>query len=464
MKSVEASSIRSAALVIAAVLIVGAGILRQVPATATTAPAPVTTSSAAGDTAVASLDAMLRTGRAQLRFEERSGYLRSVLDHLHVPVESQVVTFSQASLHGASVTDSYPRAIFFNDEIAVAWAPQSSSLELAAYSRQRGPVFYTLEQSHHAPRFEERRDCLACHKTERTLGVPGLLVLSAPRLRSGQASRDDRAALIMTDHRTPLSDRWGGWYVTGVSRRWKHQGNRIGQGWLTSLYDQFDTSGYPTLYSDIVALMVLEHQARASNLISRAQSLFHTDPSGRDVAIAIHELTDYLLFADEAPFPAAIVGTSGFAEWFSSRSPRGTSGSSLYQLDLKRRLFRHPVSYMIYSDLFDALPQPVKDRVYTRLLAVLKAPGEGIGPLCGSLRESCSRCESQGGPGRAKRGKRYWQTAEGLCGDIRRQRPLPVSNPEVSPAEKAATLDILIRTKPDFRDVVQQRSENANPR
>ena len=429
-------SIRSAAIVLGALFIAGAGILREVPARATTASALAATARATrsagsspdslavkvraasdSDTAVASLDAMLRTGRAQLRFEERSGYLRSVLDHLHVPVESQVVTFSQASLHGARVTDSYPRAIFFNDEIAVAWAPQSSSLELAAYSRQRGLVFYTLEQSHDAPRFEERRDCLACHKTERTLGVPGLLVLSAPRLRSGQASRNDGAAPIMTDHRTPLSDRWGGWYVTGVSRRWRHQGNRIGQGWLTSLYDQFDTSGYPTLYSDIVALMVLEHQARASNLISRAQSLFHTDPSGRDVAIAIHELTDYLLFADEAPLPAAIVGTSGFAEWFSSRTPRGASGPSLYQLDLRRRLFRRPVSYMIYSDLFDALPQLVKDRVYTRLLAVLKAPGEGS-----------------------------------------------VSYPEVSPVEKAATLDVLVRTKPDFRDFVQQRSANANPR
>jgi hypothetical protein len=326
-----------------------------------------------------------------------------VLDQLHVPVESQVVTFSQASLHGARVTDSDPRAIFFSDNMAVAWAPQSSSLELAAYSQRRGLVFYTLEQSRNVPRFEERRDCLACHQTERTLGVPGLLVLSS--------SRDGRAAPIATDHRTPLPDRWGGWYVTGVSRRWKHQGNRIGQGWLTSLYDQFDTSGYPTLYSDIVALMVLEHQARASNLISRAQLLFHTDPSGRDAAIAIRELTDYLLFADEAPFPAAIVGTSGFAEWFSSRTPRDTSGRSLYQLDLKRRLFRHPVSYMIYSDLFDALPQPIKDRVYTRLRGVLTAPGEGS-----------------------------------------------VSYPELSSAEKTATFDVLVSTKRDFRDFVQRVS------
>jgi hypothetical protein len=408
-------SIRSASIVLGALVIAAATILREAPARATTAPAPASrtiqnrAAGSAGDTAVAVLNETLRTSRAQLRFEGRSGYLRSVLEQLHVPVESQVVTFSQASLHGAHVTDSYPRAIFFSDDVAVAWAPQSSSLELAAYSPHRGLVFYTLEQSPNVRRFEERRDCLACHKTERTLGVPGLLVLSA--------SRQQGTAPVATDHRTPLSDRWGGWYVTGVSRRWKHRGNRIGQGWLTSLYDQFDTSGYPTLYSDIVALMVLEHQARAANLMSRAQVLFHTDPTGRDVAIATHELTDYLLFADEATLPEAIVGTSGFAEWFFSRTPHDASGRSLYQLDLKRRLFRHPVSYMIYSHAFAALPKPIKERIYARLLAVLKAPGEGS-----------------------------------------------ASYPDVSPAEKAETLDILLATKRDFREFVEQRSGLANPR
>ena len=397
-------SIRSTAIVLGACLIASATILREVPARATTALASGTMNVRAAsddDTAVASLNEILRAGRVQLRFDGRSGYLGSVLDHLHVPVESQVVTFSQASLHGGRVTDTYPRAIFFSDDVAVAWAPQSPTVELAAYSRQRGLVFYTLEQSPNGPRFEERRDCVACHQTERTLGVPGLLVLST--------SRQGGVAAIATDHRTPLSDRWGGWYVTGVSRRWKHHGNRIGQGWLTSLYDQFDTSGYPTLYSDIVALMVLEHQARATNLIARAQLLFHTDLSGREVAIAIHELTDYLLFADEAPLPAAIVGTSGFAESFSSRTPRDASGRSLYQLDLKRRLFRHPVSYMVYSAAFDALPQPIKDRIYGRLLAVLKVPEERS-----------------------------------------------ASYPQISQAERSATFDILVSTKRDFRDFVQR--------
>lgn len=393
-------SIRSAAFVLAALLIASASIVRETAVKAIDANAADSFSFRSGDTAVAELNEMLRTGRAQLRFEGRSGYLGSVLDYLHVPLESQVVTFSQASLHGPRVTDSDPRAIFYNDEVTVAWAPQSPTVELAASSPQRGLVFYTLEQSPHA-RFQERRECLGCHTSERTLGVPGLLVLSVPRQVD--------AVPAPTDHRTRLSDRWGGWYVTGLSRRWKHQGNRIGQGWLESLYDQFDTTGYPTLYSDIVALMVLEHQARASNLIWRAQSLFHTNPKGPDVAGATDELADYMLFADEAPIPATIVGTSGFAEWFSSRTSRDRSGRSVYQLDLKRRLFRYPVSYMIYSALFDALPKELKQVVYARLVAVLTAPAEG----------------------------RY---------------------PEVSPTDRAATLDILVSTKPDFRDFVQHRT------
>jgi hypothetical protein len=326
-------------------------------------------SSHVNDTDVAQLNEQVRSGRTQLRFEGRSGYLRSVLDHLHVPLESQVVTFSQASLHGPDVTDSYPRAIFFSDDVYVAWAPLSPTLEVAASSRQRGLVFYTLDQSRNeAPRFQERGECLACHRSERTLGVPGLFVLSAPRKAA--------AGPFVTDHRTPLSHRWGAWYVTGLSRRWKHQGNRIGQGWLTSLHDQFDPTGYPTLYSDIVALMVLEHQTRASNLMARARLSFETKATRLDAVVASQVLADYLLFADEALIPEAIVGTSGFKEWFSSRDPRDPFGRSLFQLDLKRRLFRYRVSYMIYSTQFDALPRPVKHVVYARVLARLRAHGQ----------------------------------------------------------------------------------------
>lgn len=317
-----------------------------------------------GDDRVAALNRALRTGRATLRFGPRHGYLPSVLNLLGVPRESQVVTFSQASLHGPLISDMYPRAIFFDDEVAVAWVPGAPTIEVAAYSPARGPVFYTLAQStRQIPQFEENAACLACHKSPRTLDVPGLLVLSSP---IGSSTG------VVTDHRTPLHERWGSWYVTGLSRRWKHHGNRIGQGWLVSLYDQFDTHGYPTLYSDIVALMVLEHQTRFTNLITRAAVTYRTP--GMTLAHldeAIEELVDYMLFVDEAEIPERIVGTSGYAEWFSARGPRDPLGRSLHQLDLKNRLFRYPLSYMIYSSAFEALPHPVKAEVYARIAEVL---------------------------------------------------------------------------------------------
>ncbi|MBI4263301.1 MAG: hypothetical protein HY657_02900 [Acidobacteria bacterium] len=331
---------------------------------ASTAPLDEGRMTPAGGDPVVELNRALRTGRATLGFGPRHGYLPSVLDLLGVPRASQVVTFSQASLHGPLISDMYPRAIFFNDDVAVAWVPGAPTIEVAAYSPARGPVFYTLAQStRQIPQFEEDAACLACHQSPRTLDVPGLLVLSSP---IGSSTG------VVTDHRTPLRERWGSWYVTGLSRRWRHDGNRLGQGWLVSLYDQFDTRGYPALYSDIVALMVLEHQTRLTNLITRAAAAYRTPeivPFSMSETVA--ELVDYMLFVDEAEIPERIIGTSGYAEWFSARAPTDAMGRSLYQLDLKNRLFQHPLSYMIYSRAFEALPEAVKAEVYARIAEVL---------------------------------------------------------------------------------------------
>ena len=84
-----------------------------------------------------------------------------------------------------------------------------------------------------------------------------------------------------------------------LSSGFRHEGNRVGQGWLRSLYDQFYTAGYPTEYSDIVALMVLEHQTQATNSITRVAR----EPD-RD---SVNELVDYLLFVDEARLPGRVI-------------------------------------------------------------------------------------------------------------------------------------------------------------
>jgi hypothetical protein len=79
----------------------------------------------------------------------------------------------------------------------------------------------------------------------------------------------------------------------------------------------------------------------------------------------------YLLFRGEAPITQKIAGTSGFAEQFSSRGPRDERGRSLRDLDLERRVFKYPCSYLIYSEAFDALPDPIRNHVWQRLWVIL---------------------------------------------------------------------------------------------
>ncbi len=73
--------------------------------------------------------------------------------------------------------------------------------------------------------------------------------------------------------------------------------------------------------------------------------------------------------------PAPISGNSGFDAWFQKEGPKDSKGRSLRELDLKTRLFRYPLSYLIYSDGFDGLPEYGKRYVYRRIAEVLQRPG-----------------------------------------------------------------------------------------
>jgi len=55
------------------------------------------------------------------------------------------------------------------------------------------------------------------------------------------------------------------------------------------------------------------------------------------------------------------------------RERRATAeGLSLKDLDLSTRLFKHRCSYMIYSPVFEGLPEVMKTRIYSRLRDALK--------------------------------------------------------------------------------------------
>jgi hypothetical protein len=339
---------------------------------------------------ISALNARLARGESPLAFEPVRGYLRSVLAALAIPVESQVLVFSETSFQARLISPANPRAIYFTDQAAVAWVRGGPVLEVAAQDPEQGTVFYTLAQSpSETPRFVRNDNCLSCHLSWETLAVPGPFVLTVfPR-----ASTEDYANGFHVDHRTPFEDRWGGWYVTGRQVPRSLGNTRLIQPGVssasparvaapTTLDGRFDLDGYLTPYSDVAALMVLEHQTRATNLMTRAGWEFRvaravashssgSPPLGGRVEEAVAELVDYLLFVDEPRLTAPVVGSSGFAVRFAAVGPRDRQGRSLRDLQLETRLMRYPLSYMVYSAQFAALPQDVQVAVRRRLDQVL---------------------------------------------------------------------------------------------
>jgi len=338
---------------------------------------------------VSALNARLQSGETRLAFENRTGYLRPLLEALHIPIDSQIAVFSKTSLQKPLIRPSNPRTIFFNDSVSVAWM-RNGFIEVAAQDPQQGAVFYTLSQSWvPVPQLHRENGCLQCHYTAISLGVPGFLANSVP-------SGNDGAIMpwlgnYVTDHRSPLEERWGGWYVTGRTGASRHLGNAPVANPnaddinvvdanlnLPTLAPRFDTSGYLSPHSDVVALLVFDHQMRMMNLLTRigweARVLMHDGRSAEAAAAALRdaaaEVVDYMLFVDEAPLKG-VRGTSGFAESFSARGPRDSKGRSLRDLDLERRLMRYPCSYLIYSAAFDELPAAAKQAIYARMSQVL---------------------------------------------------------------------------------------------
>ncbi len=271
-------------------------------------------------------------------------------------------------------------------------------LELAALDPKQGVTFYTLDVKRSAkPTFDRRSDCLQCHQGTSTLGIPGIMVTSV--YPSGDGTPAFRGSALATDHRTPFGDRWGGWYATGTMGSATHMGNAVahdaaqprnldmaGTQNLTSLSRKFDPTNYLAKTSDIVALMTLEHQTRMTNLMIRtawdarvalSKGALDTEASQRGALLEdriggdVEAMVAYMLFADETKIYDPIQGVSSFTATFPQRGPRDRRGRSLRDFDLQTRMFKYPLSYMIYSETFDAMPDVVRERVYRRLYDVL---------------------------------------------------------------------------------------------
>jgi hypothetical protein len=348
---------------------------------------------------VTELSRKIEQGQVRLAFDPVTGYLPAVLKALDIPVESQMAVFSKTSIQAMRIEPSNPRVLFFNDAVVAGWV-RGGYLELASHDPRRGMVFYRLDQrpSEYRKRiaaatpespFTRRNDCLRCHMSATTLGVPGVLLRSVFPSISGVPL--NHAPQYDTDGRMPFDKLWGGWYVTGNSGQARHMGNLIaadeahpesmlegGPVHLDSLDGKCAPQTRLTPYSDIAALLVFEHQVRIMNLLTRAgwesrMALAGNHSLTQSARAALNELADAMLFVGEAPLQGEIAGSSGFAEAFAARGPRDRDGRSLRDLSLKSRLLRYPCSYMIYSDAFGALPAEARAAVYRRMWKVLAA-------------------------------------------------------------------------------------------
>src|SRR5215510_13672355 len=216
----------------------------------------------------------LEQGTGRLTFDGRGGFLQSALDLLQIPADSQLLVFSRASLQGKQIDEKSPRALYFNDRVAVGWVRDAPLLEIAAHDEAAGVVFYTIDQHEGgpAPRFTRAFQCLGCHRAGDTFGVPGFLMFSTTRPTQLQTAGVPRPI----DHTDPLSRRFGGWFVTGSAGSAAHMGNEAAavdsrpSRELASVNGLFDPDGYSASTSDIVAHLVFTHQARMTNLLTRA--------------------------------------------------------------------------------------------------------------------------------------------------------------------------------------------------
>jgi hypothetical protein len=371
---------------------------------------PIRYSASTPDNVVSRLQSRLTSGKAKLTYDEKTGYLGSLLRELGVPVSSQMLVYSKTSLQRNRISPRTPRALYFGDDAYVGYCSGGEVLELSAVDPTLGAVFYTLEQdATKKPRLERQIDrCTLCHASSQTQGVVGHVVRSVLSDPGGYPILS--AGTYRVDQTTALEKRWGGWYVTGTHGTQQHLGNLIVRTRtveqpvdnkaglnVTDLAGRFDRAAYLSGHSDIVALMVMEHQTEAQNYLTRAafetRMALHAEQAlNKEMNLpatnrwkstesrirgAGDDLLKYLLFCEEAPLSGKVRGTSSFAADFAKRGPRDRKGRSLRDFDLEKRLFRYPCSYLVYSPSFDALPAPVRDHVLKRLLKVLTGEDKG---------------------------------------------------------------------------------------
>ena len=324
--------------------------------------------------------------------------LRQILKILKVPVSSQMLVFSKTSEQNDLISPNNPRAVYFSENYYVGYVP-GGLIELIAADDPSGVMFYTFDPR--APekqkKFKRDNSCLRCHASGNTRDIPGMLV------RSEHADQDGQLALAWGTHLTvpssPIEERWGGWYVSGTHGDIPHMGNKVtkkiddgeyrynashGQN-VEDLSDYINTSAYLANTSDIVALMLMEHQIHMHNAFHAARFQYqrseflhqalhpesnseHSNQIQKLIQRQSDKILAGLLFADHAALPVdGVDGSAAFQKDFIAAARSSKEGWSLRDLRLQKRLFKYRCSYTIHSEAFRLLPDPIKKRVLTNL-------------------------------------------------------------------------------------------------
>ncbi|MEM1353571.1 MAG: hypothetical protein AAGC44_11715 [Planctomycetota bacterium] len=334
-------------------------------------------------------------------------FLQKMLELTGVSSHSQVLVYSLTSHQDAIIRRNNPRAIYFNDEVYIGYVP-GGVIEYSDVDPVHGTGFYVLDQTEtqHPLTLHETQSCLLCHEGGRTNYNRGLMVRSVFVRENGFPYTSSGSFLV--SHDTPMKDRWGGWYVTGEHGAIRHMGNVIASepvdggrarvdreagANITDLSPYFDPTRYLATGSDIVALMVLEHQVEMHNLLTqggivineqlaRSRSIAEQlgepfDPAASNTLQQVlrskaQKILQHMLYLDEVVLENPVRGDEAFTREFRANRREDAAGRSLKDFDLDTRMFRHRCSYMIYTQAFELMPELLKAAVLDRLAHGLK--------------------------------------------------------------------------------------------
>ncbi|NBX35504.1 hypothetical protein EBR16_09150, partial [bacterium] len=328
-----------------------------------------------------------------------------LLEQLQVPVESQLLVFSKTSLQRALISPVNPRALYFSDDAYVGWVP-GGAMEITVFDPVLGATFYVVDaqQPETAPLIARSPECLLCHAHHDH--TPSLRARSVFPDATGEPLSGSGSSNI--EPGTPLEERWGGWYVTGRTPGLRHRGNVIGkttedftaENGLRGVAQPTlpagpDGARYPRATSDIVALLMHDHQVHVHNVLctanQEARLALHRWPAMRELLqlpadsppagsclLVLNsqagKVIEALLCKGEAAFPAdGVQGDGAFEKVYAASRRADGRDRSLRDLDLRTRLLKFRCSPLIYGRTFEAMPRELRAVLLRRLSVGLLA-------------------------------------------------------------------------------------------